>query len=75
MGAWIYKEDKSLAFRLRLLVAYPPVLSMKPWVEFLNPLQQFIRTLATLSVLRATFTWLGRFLAFVTFSLAPDHSR
>jgi hypothetical protein len=33
----VYKKDKSLAFRLRFLVRYPPLLSRKPWIEVLKP--------------------------------------
>jgi hypothetical protein len=71
----VYKEDKSLTFWLRLPVKYPPVLSMKPWVEVLNPLEQLIRTLGNMSfILRAILTRLGRFLPSIAFSLAPDPS-
>jgi hypothetical protein len=62
--------NQSLAFWLRLLVKDPPLLSMKPCVEVINPVQQLTRTLGNL-ILRVTLIGFGRFLASVAYSLSP----
>jgi hypothetical protein len=75
IGSLAYEKVHSLAVPLRLLVSDPPVLSMRPWVEIFNPLQQLIRILGKFTfVLIAALTGLETILASAAFSLAPDPS-
>jgi hypothetical protein len=68
-GVLSHKKDQSLTLWLRLLVKDPPLLSLKFWLEVLNPLHQLMRTLDNFVIIGMV-----RFLASIAFSIAPDPS-